>query len=830
MSYRRALLFVDPNKDFASAVSVLQRVAPELERLLVVVPGSAEVEPTERATRDAAPRVEVQRAQDLGHAAIRALCIAEDIDLVVFASRSFRSASLVAAQRLPVAVLWADGASREGPLTEVGCVALNERSRVALGAFLRDHGDPSMHVSLLSPTPLAANVFDAAVDVSAFKRAITVSSPDESHSLRQWIDQWSQALDLVVVAQIPTALLLGALVAPPVLFVPTVTIARPFSQRAIDVADLVDDGGPLRVRIDQVAALGSFAPVSDQAFAFVTGGRVIATLTTREGEVELPAGLELESLGVARVDGTEDPLASIEQRVAVIRPDAPLVLIDAEIPDDRLRTLAATHELLTVRLRPTRSCHSIRKRLRAFGATARVIDARTVLDEGVAQDVSEALDPVRLERVAEALRCAGFAIAQVIQDASTREPAPLFAPTDGNRIELELDNAKARRWLLEAIDHSQRTLHLQVYMALDDDVGSAVDKALAAAGARGVKVRVLVDSLHGLHGSFGTHNALLSRLSRRAGVELRMVRPITEMPSLRDLKQRDHRKLVIADGTLALLGGRNLSREYYTAFEEARITAMSSWRDVPWLDSGARVEGPAVGAIQQSFLNAWIAAGGEAFPVETPAPVGTSRARVVVHRGLHDARTLEAYRELVDTARSHVYVVNGFPLVLELQHALVRALRRGVRVRALIGHPAPTHDGQTFSGAWSSARTFATDLVHSRMDPIIEAGGQAFLFARSDVPGWEAGLGIVHPHVHAKAISVDGERCALGSANLDITASYWESELLLVVEDWTLARGFEAQIEALIAGSPQVQRDDPRWQQIAQRRAWMRHWPGVLSV
>ena len=49
-------------------------------------------------------------------------------------------------------------------------------------------------------------------------------------------------------------------------------------------------------------------------------------------------------------------------------------------------------------------------------------------------------------------------------------------------------------------------------MALDDDVGTAVEAALAAAGARGVAVRVLVDSLHGLHGSFGAHNPLLDRL------------------------------------------------------------------------------------------------------------------------------------------------------------------------------------------------------------------------------------------------------------------------------------------------------------------------------
>ena len=81
--------------------------------------------------------------------------------------------------------------------------------------------------------------------------------------------------------------------------------------------------------------------------------------------------------------------------------------------------------------------------------------------------------------------------------------------------------------------------------------------------------------------------------------------------------------------------------------------------------------------------------------------------------------------------------------------------------------------------------------------------------------------------MHAKALSADGVACAVGSANLDITASYWESEVLLVVEDPPVARALEARVDQLIAGSERV---DPEWQATAPRRQWMRRWPGVLSV
>jgi phosphatidylserine/phosphatidylglycerophosphate/cardiolipin synthase-like enzyme len=399
----------------------------------------------------------------------------------------------------------------------------------------------------------------------------------------------------------------------------------------------------------------------------------------------------------------------------------------------------------------------------------------------------------------------------------------------GNRIEVEMDNSKARRWLLEAIGKSRQRVHLQAYMALDDDVGRQIEAALAAAGARGVTVRVVIDSLHGLHGSLGLQNPLLERLGNRPGVDLRVLRPVTGAPSLEDLKQRDHRKVAIIDGALALMGGRNLSHEYYTGFEEVNLTTRSLWREVPWLDAGARVEGPAVEALERSFFQAWTEAGGSAFEVADIPEVGSSPARVVVHLGLRDASTLETYLALIETAKSHVYAVNGFPLILEIQHALLRALRRGVRVRALFGNLTPTHDGKRFEGPWGTARVAATELVASRIDTVAAAGGECYQLAMPEQLGW-AGLGVLKPHVHAKVMSVDGRVCSVGSANLDITAGYWENELLLLVEDPTIASALEAGIDQLIASSARVNRDEPAWQQTARRRGWMRHWPGVLSV
>jgi cardiolipin synthase len=851
VKWKSALLLVDLKVDAMPSVATLLRVAPGLERLLLVVylpaptfawlAGSAPTEPdaetmaTVEALRSAAAQqlpsaqVEVQLAPELSALALAELAITVDAELLVAGSHSRKAAAVLAelGQNLSLPVLFPEPEERTGAVCKLTCVALSDRQRASIGVFLRDHGDPTLQVEVFEPQP-APDDLEVLLEVAGIEADVEHVREPFWRSLAHSTSETS--IDLLVLVRAPTVHLVAQVWPASVLVLPELG-AAPSPNKAIDLADLVDLGGPLRARVDALTTIGELPPIAEERLGFVTGGRVVATaLTTRAGELELPAEIGASSLGVLRGDGTGgDPLAAMEARIVILRPSGrTLVLFDAALPEEALPPLIeradrSGHELLAVRLRPTHSCRSIRERLRGLALPGRVIDARAVLDEGEALDLSKNTDPVRLARVADRLRAAGFRVAEP-------EPLPPVEPIGGNRIELEIDNTQARRWLLEVIHESRETLHLQVYIALDDPVGREVEAALVAAGARGVVVRVLVDSLHALHGSFGAKNPLLSRLAESPGVEVRTTRPITELPSLEDLKQRDHRKLVIADGRVALIGGRNLSYEYYTGFSEAKLTPQSEWREVPWLDAGAKVEGPAVGALAASFLGAWTEAGGAPFEISTPPVVGDSTARVLIHRGLQEARTLEAYRALIDGAREHLYVVNGFPLVLELQHALLAAIQRGVQVKLLIGHVSPTYGGHPFEGSWGLARDVANDLVHSRADALVERGAQVYHFKVTDQPGWDPGLGPVHPHVHAKLCSFDGQRATVGSANLDVTSSYWESELLLVLDDPRLALGLEAQIEALLAGADRVDPKDPKWQEGAHRRSWMRHWPGVLSV
>jgi len=879
MNYRRVMLLVELGTDARQGIAAIRRVAPDAEALVVLAASPGRKLPwladeTADAPRlaaelraaavSAARNVEVKLAPELEADTVAALARESRIDLLALDEATGRTLSLAAGVRkrvpLPVLCPGKDSPSKR-PVKEVLCMGIGSRARRAVAAFLRDQGGASFHATVLAPPSVASGDLAATHDVTGIETPVTFARAAELTGV---------GTDLLVVTRLPALAAMPVLRRLPILVLPPLPVEG--LRRAIDVPDLVEDAGILRARFLYAAAARRHEPIPDQEVAFVAGGRVAALEETRDGDAEVPSTLGADALGVFRTAEKKgvDPVSAVEEQVRVIRPGSrPLVLFDAGLDEKEVSLLGklagpGAPELLAVRVRPLRSCRSIRGRLQRNGLPPFVVDASAVLDEGPALDVGEHLDGVRLARAAARMRGAGFPVAAIVHKgphspvtvgfealeaneacARTRWPtggpspvrslagrldAVTGAPTiGGNLVEVELDNSKARHWLLNAIAQAKRRVHLQTFMGLDDDVGSPVESALAAAGARGVAVRVLVDSLHGFEGSFGARNPLFERLKTRPGVELKLIKPITGAPSVEDLKQRNHRKIAVFDGTLALIGGRNLSHEYYTGFAEVKLTSKSLWRQVPWLDAGARVEGPAAAALDSVFSESWTEAGGSPFDIGVPAPAGTTPVRVVAHQGLRDARTLDAYLALIDSAASHVDTVNGFPLVLEIQNALLRAICRGVRVRCVVGSLTPTHGGKLFRGPWSTARAAATEFVHSRLDAIVAAGGEGYVYAVPEQPGWEAGLGVIQPHVHAKVLSVDGRVCAVGSANLDVTAGYWDSEAMLVVEDPAITGTLGARIDEIIATSKRFDRYDAAWRHTAIAREWMRRWPGVLT-
>ena len=151
-----------------------------------------------------------------------------------------------------------------------------------------------------------------------------------------------------------------------------------------------------------------------------------------------------------------------------------------------------------------------------------------------------------------------------------------------------------------------------------------------------------------------------------------------------------------------------------------------------------------------------------------------------------------------------------------------------VRVVILTGSGvARRGDGKMLRGPL--ARVFFEYMTKHRLEPLIRAGAETYEYATPKLEEIVTRGGVVRPYVHAKVMSVDGEVASVGSANLDVTASYWENEANVVIESAAVVRELEATIERLLATSYRIDLDSSYWRGEARmREITSTLWPETL--
>lgn len=130
---------------------------------------------------------------------------------------------------------------------------------------------------------------------------------------------------------------------------------------------------------------------------------------------------------------------------------------------------------------------------------------------------------------------------------------------------------------LYLIQKAQHHLDLQYYIWEDDLIGQLMLAELLKAADRGVKVRLLIDDQNGTQ-----LDPTLKRLAQHPNFEIKIFNPykyrhfrvMDYLFRFKQINRRMHNKLIIADGAIAVTGGRNISREYFDASENFQFTDM----------------------------------------------------------------------------------------------------------------------------------------------------------------------------------------------------------------------------------------------------------------
>ncbi|MGZ8287332.1 MAG: phospholipase D-like domain-containing protein [Allosphingosinicella sp.] len=164
-------------------------------------------------------------------------------------------------------------------------------------------------------------------------------------------------------------------------------------------------------------------------------------------------------------------------------------------------------------------------------------------------------------------------------EAEAQRPG-LSLAVAGNRLTLLADGPERLEALLELIEAAKESLRFLYYMFMDDSSGTQVRDALIAAAGRGVRVSLLVD------GFGSTANRDFFRPLEAAGIAFCQFSPKLGRRYL----LRNHQKLALADDKRVIIGGFNVSDDYFGTVESG------AWRDI-----GLRVEGASVSCLAGYF-------------------------------------------------------------------------------------------------------------------------------------------------------------------------------------------------------------------------------------
>ena len=165
----------------------------------------------------------------------------------------------------------------------------------------------------------------------------------------------------------------------------------------------------------------------------------------------------------------------------------------------------------------------------------------------------------------------------------------LSLPFKDNYVEIYTDGYQFFPALLSAIHEAKNHIHIDMYIFAEDALGNLVADALIAKKREGVEIRVIYDDV----GCWNVSHRFFERM-REEGIEVASFLPVRFPSFTSKVNYRNHRKIIVIDGTVGFIGGMNIALRY-----------VKGTGQMPWRDTMIKVSGGAVYALQRAFLVDW---------------------------------------------------------------------------------------------------------------------------------------------------------------------------------------------------------------------------------
>jgi cardiolipin synthase len=259
---------------------------------------------------------------------------------------------------------------------------------------------------------------------------------------------------------------------------------------------------------------------------------------------------------------------------------------------------------------------------------------------------------------------------------------------------------------------------------------------------------------------------------------------------------RDHRKILVVDGSRAIVGGINLSTTNQSSAGSGAGSGGAGGRLAAyWRDTDLEIDGPAAGELQKLFLKHWREQKGppldQAWYFPKIQPKGSEVVRIV--GSTPDEKTPRFYVTLLSAIRNaekNVWLSAAYFVPTDQEEEdLIAAARRGVDVRLLL----PS----------DSDSKMALAVGRSHYGYLLEAGVKIYE--------------VQNEVLHSKTASIDGVWTAVGSSNFDPRSVVFNDEVDAIVLGSATANDFERMFQKDLARARIIDRESWRRRPLSQR-------------
>ncbi len=305
--------------------------------------------------------------------------------------------------------------------------------------------------------------------------------------------------------------------------------------------------------------------------------------------------------------------------------------------------------------------------------------------------------------------------------------------TFDNEVDILVNGESKFKRLRQELQKAKDHIHMEYFVVEDDALVRGIFDILCQKARDGVAVRLIYDDV----GST-LSNRSKQRLNE-SGVQHYPFMPVAYPKFTSKLNYRDHRKIVVIDGHTGYVGGINLNGKYDNGFEGNQRF---------WRDTHLRIEGPAVGSLQASFLLSWdfvaessLELRKEYFPTTKVSQLHPVAVQIAASGPDTDwANIMEAMFTAINTAREYIYITTPYMIPNDaILTGLTTAGRSGVDVRIIIPYE---------SDSW--AAQYATD---SYIEQLVRSNVRIYRYKKG--------------FVHSKTMVIDDLFSSIGTANLD---------------------------------------------------------------